>query len=143
MQNFVTFYRYTIRTQNVFYAPAGDGRVSFVDCRDIATVASTMMLSHSAERDQYENQSFNLTGPEALSYGQAAEIISNIVGRKISYIDIPENEARVNMEKIGMKKWLVDAIIELHNITKSGKTPELQTWWKALLEENPIDLKNL
>ena len=122
MQNFVTFYRYTIRTQNVFYAPAGDGRVSFVDSRDIATVAATMMLSHSAEREQYENQSFNLTGPEALSYGQAAEIISNIVGRKISYIDIPENEARVNMEKLGMKKWLVDAIIELHNITRSGKT---------------------
>ena len=86
MQNFVTFYRYTIRTQNVFYAPAGNGRVSFVDCRDIATVAATMMLSHSAEREQYENQSFNLTGPEALSYGQAAETISNIIGRKISYM---------------------------------------------------------
>ena len=25
------------------------------------------------------------------------------------------------MEKLGMKMWLVDAIIELHNITKSGK----------------------
>ncbi len=121
MQNFVTFYGYTIRTQNVFYAPAGDGKVSFVDSRDIATVAATLMLSHSSEREQYENQSFNLTGPEALSYGQAAEIISNIVGRKISYRDIPENDARVNMEKLGMKTWLVDAIIELHNITKSGK----------------------
>ena len=81
-----------------------------------------MMLSNSAEREQYENQSFNLTGPESLSYGQAAETISNIIGRKISYIDIPENEARVNMEKLGMKKWLVDAIIVLHNITRSGKT---------------------
>ncbi len=121
MQNFVTFYGYTIRTQNVFYAPAGDGKVSFVDSRDIATVAATLMLSHSSEREQYENQSFNLTGPEALSYGQVAEIISNIVGRKISYRDIPENDARVNMEKLGMKTWLVDAIIELHNITKSGK----------------------
>ncbi len=120
MQNFVTFYRYTIKTRNVFYAPTGDGKMSFVDSRDIATVAATILLSHSAERKQYENQSFNLTGPEALSYGQAAEIISNIVGRKISYRDIPENEARVNMEKLGMKEWLVDAIIELHNITKSG-----------------------
>ena len=121
MQNFVTFYGYTIRTQDVFYAPAGDGKVSFVDSRDIAAVAATIMQSGSAEHEQYENQSFNLTGPEALSYGQAAEIISNIVGRQISYIDISENEARVNMEKLGMKMWLVDAIIELHNITKSGK----------------------
>jgi len=121
MQNFVTFYGDTIRTQNAFYTPAGDGKVSFVDSRDIATVAATILLSQNAERKQYENQSFNLTGPEALSYGQAAEIISNIVGRKISYRDIPENKARDNMEKLGMKKWLVDAIIELHHITKSGK----------------------
>ena len=95
--------------------------MSFVDSRDIAAVASTILLSQSTERKQYENQSFNLTGPEALSYGQAAEIISNIVGRIISYRDIPENKARDNMEKLGMKKWLVDAIIELHHITKSGK----------------------
>ncbi|MDF0681673.1 MAG: SDR family oxidoreductase [Candidatus Nitrosocosmicus sp.] len=137
MQNFVTFYGDTIRTQNVFYAPTGDGKVSFVDSRDIATVAATILLSQSSKRKQYENQSFNLTGPEALSYGQAAEIISNIVGRKISYRDIPESKARDNMEMLGMKKWLVDAIIELHNITKSGKASGITDSVESIIGRKP------
>jgi uncharacterized protein YbjT (DUF2867 family) len=125
MQNFVTFYGYTIRTQNSFYSPAGDGKVGFVDSRDIAAVTSTILLSDDTERKQYENESFGLTGPEAFTYGKAAEILSNVLGRKISYIDIPENVARTNMEKSGMKKWLIDALIELFNMTKSGKTSEV------------------
>lgn len=125
MQNFVTFYGFTIKTQNAFYAPAGDGKVGFVDSRDIAAVTSTILLSDATERTQYENQSYSLTGPEALSYCNAAEILSDVLGRKISYIDIPENVAQTNMGKLGMKKWLVDALIELFNMTKSGKTSKI------------------
>ena len=35
MQNFVTQFGYTIRAQNVFYVPAGNAKMSFVDTRDI------------------------------------------------------------------------------------------------------------
>ena len=36
MQNFVTQFGNTIRMQNIFYVPAGDAKMSFVDTRDIA-----------------------------------------------------------------------------------------------------------
>ncbi len=39
MQNFINFFGQTIKTQNAFYLPAGEGKVSFVDVRDIAAVA--------------------------------------------------------------------------------------------------------
>ena len=39
MQNFVNFYSPMIKSQGALYAPAGDGKVSFVDVRDIAEVA--------------------------------------------------------------------------------------------------------
>ena len=35
MQNFLNFFGHTIKTQNAFYLPAGDQRVSFIDARDI------------------------------------------------------------------------------------------------------------
>jgi uncharacterized protein YbjT (DUF2867 family) len=82
-------------------------------------------LSEGPSLRQYENQSFNLTGPEALSFGQIADIISNVVGRKISYINITETESRENMEKLGMERWLVDAIIEINGIIKAGKASEI------------------
>jgi uncharacterized protein YbjT (DUF2867 family) len=43
MQNFVNFFGQTIRTQSAFYIPAGDGKVSFVDARDIAAVATQIL----------------------------------------------------------------------------------------------------
>ena len=138
MQNFVTFYGYTIRTQNAFYTLAGDGKVSFIDIRDISAVAAKILFSDNAEDKQYEDQSFNLTGPEALSYDQASEILSNIIGKKISYIDIPEDVARTNMEKIGMENWLIDALIEFHNMTKSGKTSKTTDIVERIIGQKPI-----
>src|SRR5919106_6266428 len=40
MQNFVTQFGHTIKTQNAFYVPAGDAKISFVDTRDIGAVAA-------------------------------------------------------------------------------------------------------
>ena len=45
MQNFINFFGQTIRTQNAFYLPAGEGKVSFVDVRDIAAVATEILLA--------------------------------------------------------------------------------------------------
>ena len=39
MQNLVNFYTPTIETNNAFYIPGRDAKVSFVDVRDVATVA--------------------------------------------------------------------------------------------------------
>ena len=35
-----------------------------------------------------------IAGPEELSYREAAEILSKEVGKKISYVNIPEEAAR-------------------------------------------------
>ena len=46
MQNFVNFFSHTIKSQNAFYVPAGDGQISMVDVRDIASVASQVLTSN-------------------------------------------------------------------------------------------------
>jgi uncharacterized protein YbjT (DUF2867 family) len=39
MQSFGNFFPQKIKDQSTFYLPAGDGKVSFVDARDIGAVA--------------------------------------------------------------------------------------------------------
>jgi uncharacterized protein YbjT (DUF2867 family) len=69
MQNFVTQFGYTIRTQNAFYVPVGDAKMSFVDARDIAAIAVRMLTNNSnGESQQYENKGYDITGQDALSY---------------------------------------------------------------------------
>jgi uncharacterized protein YbjT (DUF2867 family) len=87
MQNFVTQFGHTIRTQNAFYVPAGDAKMSFIDARDIATITVGILTNnnHGASQ-QHDNKTYNITGQDALSYSQVADILSNEIGKKISYI---------------------------------------------------------
>jgi uncharacterized protein YbjT (DUF2867 family) len=109
MQNFVNFFGQTIRTQSAFYIPAGDGKVSFVDARDIAAVATLILLAKNNGtkiNDRYENKKYGITGNKALSYSQVAEILSNALGRRITYVNITEEDARKAMKKMGIEEWL-------------------------------------
>jgi uncharacterized protein YbjT (DUF2867 family) len=84
MQNFVNFYSPTIKNKNAIYLPAEDAKVSFVDVRDIAAVAVKTLTEDGNNR--HNGKAYTITGPEALSYYQVAEILSNATGKKINYV---------------------------------------------------------
>jgi uncharacterized protein YbjT (DUF2867 family) len=143
MQNFINFFGQTIRTQNAIYIPAGDGKVSFVDVRDIATVASKILLTKnndSKDKQQYEYKKFNITGNEALSYSQAAEILSNALGRRLSYVNVTEDDARKAMKKMQMDEWLIDALMELYSVIRSGYASQTTTVIEQIIGRKPISL---
>jgi uncharacterized protein YbjT (DUF2867 family) len=59
MQNFVTRSSQTKRNQNAFYLPAGDGKISFVDARDVAAVAAEVLTENGS---QHMNKLYDITG---------------------------------------------------------------------------------
>ncbi len=62
------------------FAASGDGKIPFVDTRDIAAVAAVTLT-----RSGHDGNKYILTGPEALSYFDVARILSETVGRAITY----------------------------------------------------------
>jgi uncharacterized protein YbjT (DUF2867 family) len=123
MQSFVSFFPQKVKDQGVFYLPAGDGKVSFVDVRDIAAIAVEVLTNN---KDGLHNgKAYNITGPEAISFGQAARILSQQVGRKISYVSISEDDARKGMKDIGWDEWRINFLIELYNIIRLGYLSEV------------------
>ncbi len=75
-----------IKNNGAFYIPAEDAKVSMVDVRDIAAVAVKSLV----DGERHYNKTYMVTGPEALSYHQAAEILSNATGKKIDYVNISD-----------------------------------------------------
>ena len=63
--------------------------MSFIDVRDIATISSKI-LANNGVNQQYVNKSYDITGSDALSYSQAAEILSSEADKNISYVDVTE-----------------------------------------------------
>lgn len=101
MQNFVNFY--LGKNQSSIYLPAGEGKVSFVDVRDIAAVAVQALSGN--EEGLHSGKAYTITVPEAISYGDAAGILSEYIGRNISYVSIAEDDARKAIIEMGMSDW--------------------------------------
>jgi uncharacterized protein YbjT (DUF2867 family) len=144
MQNFINFFGQTIKTQNAIYIPAGNGKVSFVDVRDIAAVATKILLAKNngtKSKQQYENKKYDITGNEAISYSQSAEILSSILGRRISYVNVSEEEASKAMKNTGMEDWLVDALLEIYNIIRSGHASHTTATIEQITRRKPISFE--
>lgn len=134
MQNFVNYYSNLIRSQGAFYIPAGDAKVSFVDVRDIAAVAVKSLINDN----QQKGRAYNITGGEALSYGQAAEILSKAVGKKINYVNVTDQDARNGMKDMSMDEWTIKSMIELFEITRAGYVSEISPIVEQVTGNKPI-----
>ena len=136
MQNFINFFGQTIKNQNAFYLPAGDGKVSFVDVRDIAAVAVKTLVANDND-NQHIGKAYGITGDELLTYKQAAEILSKEVGKKINYVNISDDDARKAMKGIGIEDWLIDGMMELYSIIKDGHAEQITNTVEQILGKKP------
>jgi len=134
-QNVVTYFAPSIRTQGVFYSSMGDARVSFVDVRDIAVVAARALAG-----DEHNGKTYELNGPEALTYSDVAEKISKHAGRKVQYADIPVDAQGKAMLDQGMPAWQVDALLDLQGYYTSGKGGAIDSLLQGLLGRSPITM---
>ena len=136
MQNFVNFYVQSIKSENAFYLPAEDAKVSFVDVRDIAAIAVKTLTDEGKGR--HVGKTYTITGPEALSYSQVAEILSDATGKKIDYVNVSEEDARLGMKHMGWDDWIIGIAMELFDNYRKGYASQVSSTIEELLERNPI-----
>jgi uncharacterized protein YbjT (DUF2867 family) len=134
-QNVLAFFAPSIRAEGAFYSSMGHARVSFIDVRDIAVVAAKALTSSGHAGKTYE-----LNGPEALTYGQLAEKIAKQSGRPTKYVDIPVEAQRKAMLDQGMPVWQVDALLDLQAYYASGKGSSTDGLLQQLLGRAPITM---
>jgi uncharacterized protein YbjT (DUF2867 family) len=77
--NFQTFWKHGV-THGQISTPAANGKSAFIDVRDIAASAAEALTS-----SRFDGKAFDLTGPAAHSYAEAAEILSGVLGKTITY----------------------------------------------------------
>ncbi|MDR5673678.1 NmrA family NAD(P)-binding protein [Halalkaliarchaeum sp. AArc-GB] len=82
MQNLLEDHREEIRDGQLF-VPAGSGKTSFVDARDVAAVGVTALR----EGTDGDVRAYDLTGPAALGYTEVADLLTRELGREVQYVD--------------------------------------------------------
>lgn len=125
MQNLSTTHRQDIAEHDEVFVPAGRDRTSFVDTRDIADVAVRVLTEAG-----HENRAYELTGSEALSYGEIAATLSDELGREIRYANPSPLRFWRRMRRRGTAAGYVLVMIALYTVCRLGLasrvTPEME-----------------
>src|SRR5215831_17069833 len=132
MQNILTYYASSIRSQGAFYVAMGNARTSFIDVRDVAAVAARTLTSPGHAGKTYE-----LNGPEALTYAEVAGKITRASGRRVQYVDIPVAQQKQAMLDQRLPDWLVAALLDLQAYYTCGKGGEVDDVISTILGRAP------
>ena len=101
----------------VIRGPAGDGRVALVAREDVAAVAAAVLVDPDAHADT----AYDLTGPEALTLGEAAALVSEVTGRATRFLDETVAEAYASRASYGAPDWQVDAWVSTYTAIAAGE----------------------
>jgi uncharacterized protein YbjT (DUF2867 family) len=117
--NFMTntlWWATSIRAEGVVRDPVGPGRLSLIDPADIAAVAATTLT-----QEGHAGQAYVLTGGELLTVKQQTQILSEVLGRPIQYLEqTPEQAAEVLLAQ-GAPAELVAATRDLNELFRADR----------------------
>jgi NAD(P)H dehydrogenase (quinone) len=102
--------------QGVIRGPAGDGRVAWVTRDDIADVVVSALLGSS-----HDGQTYDMTGPQALTLGETAEILGRVSGRAVSYHEETMEEARASRAPTGAPDWEIEGWVTSYAAIATGE----------------------
>lgn len=116
MQNVGTIDAPLIKEHSAIFNSAGEGKVSFIDARDIAAVA---IAAFSDER--HNGQAYDLTGPEALTYSEVTQKLTALLDRSINYVALSDDDYRAALLAAGLPDWYANGLTELYQSYRAGE----------------------
>ncbi|MGE4340516.1 MAG: ergot alkaloid biosynthesis protein [Pigmentiphaga sp.] len=98
MQNIMTQHLHGILKEDAIFSATEDGRIPFIDARDIAAVAAAMLAGALSE----PGAAPILTGPQAWSYDDVAEMLTKIRGRRVRHVRLSVADLARRYETYGL-----------------------------------------
>lgn len=137
MQNLTMQHREEIKIENQLFLPAGKGKTNFIDVRDIADAAAVVLTEEG-----HINRAYELTGSDSYDYDEVATMLSNVLGRKITYAQPGVFRYLFKSLKRGnpFSYALVTAII--YTIARLGKADHFSSELPSLTGKAPRSLSD-
>jgi uncharacterized protein YbjT (DUF2867 family) len=101
-----------------------NGQISYIDLRDIASVAKTVLTEPT-----HAGATYYLTGPESLTVKQVAEKLTKSLGFVIKEIQTPPADMKKALTNAGLSAWHIEALMEQFEIGANGG--EIDVTWEV------------
>jgi uncharacterized protein YbjT (DUF2867 family) len=104
-----------IHTGDVVAGPYAKASTAPIVDRDISAVAAHALLT-----DDLVGQKVSLTGPQALTNTELVDVIGSVLGRRLTYHEVPAEQVRQRFVAAGFPGEFADAYIALLAQTVDG-----------------------
>jgi uncharacterized protein YbjT (DUF2867 family) len=112
-----------IRSSRAIALPvSGDRRCPMIATRDIGRVAADRLADGGWTGQSVEE----LHGPAELSFNEVAEILSEALGRKITFVRCEPQQMRQAIIEHGVSENVADAMLEMYAALEAGKLRSTQ-----------------
>ncbi|MEU8122272.1 hypothetical protein AB0C21_26500 [Spirillospora sp. NPDC049024] len=91
--------------------------------------------------DGHDGRVHDLTSPEALTYEQAAEVLSRVLDRPVRFVQLSDDEARAAMLERGLPAYHADALIEVSRAYRNGGAETVTTAVRDLTGREPTSFE--
>ena len=126
----------SIVEQDKFFMPMRAGQVGIVDVRDVAHFVLAVLTGSGHDGKTYE-----VTGPELVSFHDIASQLSEVMGREISYIDQPATEFKQSLLQWVPDDWYVETVSELFELIAQGSGALLNGEYTRVTGRAPTTLR--
>ncbi|MBM9579336.1 NAD(P)H-binding protein [Leptospira sp. 201903070] len=133
MQNFQTFWISGILKDKKIYFPGGQAKTSFIDVRDIASSAISLLLD-----DSRNGKEFTLTGKDSITHDEVAQKISKATGLNIKFADITQEEFKKNLLSAGVPEDYSNVLVYLAGLLKEGHVAPISEGVREITGKDPI-----
>lgn len=133
--NFHTYWKAGV-DHGVIAVPAAQGKTSFIDARDIADSAAAALTSQ-----RFDGKAFNLTGPGALGYGEAAALLSEVTGKPIVYQATDDASFIAMLTGAGVPNDYASFLASIFHPVREGWTAAVTDHVQQLTGQAPRDLR--
>jgi uncharacterized protein YbjT (DUF2867 family) len=114
--------------------PAGAVPEPFIDADDIADVVVEALTD-----DRHAGKLYEVTGPRALTFAEAADEISRAIGRPIRYRQIAPEAFAAGMRQAGVPDDVTALLVELFTVVLDGRNSQVMHGVEQALGRPPRD----
>lgn len=133
MQNFTTVLLPGIVEHDAIYLPAGNAPFALADVEDIGHVAAQVLTAPA----KHTHKAYDLTSAELLSFPAMAAILSQHIGRPITYTSPNPLAFYFQKRRENTPPMYILVMIMLHYLPRFQRAPALSDWIEKITHQPP------
>jgi NAD(P)H dehydrogenase (quinone) len=116
------------------------GKAAFVARADVARAAIVAAL---ADGEQHVGQIYDITGPELLTFEQVAQLLAEVSGRELSYVEIDDKTFAEETEAAGVPELMVEALTGMGRAVREGYFAVQTDDYAKITGSDPLPLREV